>query len=132
MACLDVMEEEGLVENARRMGEVMSQEMAALKRRHPSVKTHRNIGLFGIIDLQRDLAGTDMAPFNGSHPVMPRLNAFLLENGLFTMLHWGSIMCNPPLCITEEQLREGFSIIDRALSLADEAMDPVPAPPERA
>lgn len=132
MACLDVMEEEGLVENARRMGEVMSQEMAALKRRHPSVKTHRNIGLFGIIDLQRDTAGTDMAPFNGSHPVMPRLNAFLLENGLFTMLHWGSIMCNPPLCITEEQLREGFSIIDRALSLADEAMDPVPAPPERA
>jgi taurine--2-oxoglutarate transaminase len=28
-------------------------------------------------------------------------------------------MCNPPLCITEEQLCEGFAIIDRGLDLVD-------------
>ncbi len=33
-----------------------------------------------------------------------------------------SIHTNPPLCITEDQLAEGFAIIDRALDLADEAL----------
>jgi len=32
---------------------------------------------------------------------------------------WSSFMCNPPLCITEEQLREGFAIIDRGLETTD-------------
>ena len=32
-------------------------------------------------------------------------------------------MTNPPLCITEEQLAEGFEIIDRALEIADAAME---------
>ena len=32
-------------------------------------------------------------------------------------------MTTPPLCITEEQLAEGFEIIDRALVIADEAME---------
>jgi acetylornithine/succinyldiaminopimelate/putrescine aminotransferase len=33
-----------------------------------------------------------------------------------------SIHTNPPLCITEEQLAEGFDVIDRALAIADEAV----------
>ena len=32
-------------------------------------------------------------------------------------------MTNPPLCITEEQLAEGFAIIDGALDIADAAME---------
>jgi taurine--2-oxoglutarate transaminase len=32
-------------------------------------------------------------------------------------------MTNPPLCINEEQLAEGFAIIDRALDIADAAME---------
>jgi taurine--2-oxoglutarate transaminase len=37
-------------------------------------------------------------------------------------MRWGSFMCNPPLCITEEQLRESFAIIDRGLDLVDEVV----------
>jgi len=29
---------------------------------------------------------------------------------------------NPPLCINEQQLREGFAIIDRALAITDRAV----------
>mgnify|MGYP004255382629 CR=1 FL=1 len=36
--------------------------------------------------------------------VAPKLGAFFRESGLFTFVRWGSFMCNPPLCITEEQL----------------------------
>ncbi len=32
-------------------------------------------------------------------------------------------MTNPPLCITEEQLAEGFEIIDRALEITDAAVE---------
>jgi 4-aminobutyrate aminotransferase-like enzyme len=28
-------------------------------------------------------------------------------------------MTNPPLCISEEQLEEGFAIVDEALEVAD-------------
>jgi hypothetical protein len=32
-------------------------------------------------------------------------------------------MTNPPLCINEEELAEGFGIIDGALEIADAAME---------
>jgi 4-aminobutyrate aminotransferase-like enzyme len=31
-------------------------------------------------------------------------------------------MTNPPLCISEDELGEGFAIIDKALHIADEAV----------
>ena len=50
---------------------------------------------------------------------MGQLAKFLKDNGLFTLLQWGTVMTNPPLCINEEQLAEGFDIIDRGLTLVD-------------
>ena len=44
------------------------------------------------------------------------------EAGLYTMLANNSIHTNPPLTITEEQLADGFEIIDRVLSIADQAV----------
>ena len=41
---------------------------------------------------------------------------------LYTMIMNNSIHTNPPLCITDEQLAEGFEIIDRALGIADQAV----------
>lgn len=123
MACIDVIIDEGLVDNAARLGAVMRSEMDRLTAAHPSVKVGRNIGLFGMIDLQRDTKGTPMAPYNGSHPAMADFGAFLAANGLFTFVRWGSFMCNPPLCITEDELREGFAIIDRALEVTDRVVE---------
>jgi taurine--2-oxoglutarate transaminase len=28
-------------------------------------------------------------------------------------------MCNPPLCITEDELAQGFAIIDKGLEICD-------------
>jgi taurine--2-oxoglutarate transaminase len=119
LATIDVLLDEGMVENAARLGPIMGQHMAALKDKHPSVKTYRNIGLFGMVDLQKDTEGTPMAPYNGTHPAMGEFNAFLKDNGLFTFCRWGSFMCNPPLCITEDELAQGFAIIDKGLEICD-------------
>jgi taurine--2-oxoglutarate transaminase len=39
------------------------------------------------------------------------------------MVRFNGIMTNPPLCIDEDQLGEGFSIIDDVLSIADAVVD---------
>jgi taurine--2-oxoglutarate transaminase len=46
----------------------------------------------------------------------------LRDNGLYTFVRWNGIHTNPPLTITEEELAEGFEIIDAALSIADQAI----------
>ena len=118
-AVLQVMREEKLVERAATLQPVMRREMDRLQAKHPSVLEGRCIGLFGILELRKNAANERMAPYNGAHPVMPKLNRFLLDNGLFTLVSGSTIMCNPPLVITEEQLLEGFAIIDRGLELTD-------------
>jgi len=119
-AAIDVMLEENMLENATELGKVMRSEMDRLTEKHPSVKEGRCIGLFGMMDLQKNSQGERMAPYNGTSEAMGKLGAFFRENGLFTFVRWGSFMCNPPLCITEEQLLECFEIIDRGLDVTDQ------------
>jgi taurine---2-oxoglutarate transaminase len=119
LAVIRVIEEEGLLENARRLGAVMGEEMARLKAAHPSVGAVRNLGLFGMIDLRRNARGEPMAPYGGGSEAMTALGRFFREQGLYTFIRWGSFTCIPPLVITEEQLREGFAVIDRGLTLTD-------------
>ncbi|MBL4847997.1 MAG: aminotransferase class III-fold pyridoxal phosphate-dependent enzyme [Planctomycetes bacterium] len=122
-AVIDVLIGEGMVENAVKMGAVMRSEMDRLQAKHPSVREGRQIGLFGMIDVQKNSQGESIAPYNGTHPAMGKLGAFFREQGLFTFIRWGSFMCNPPLCITEEQLLEAFEIVDRGLEITDEAFE---------
>jgi len=122
-AVIDVMLEERLVENAARLAPVMRAEMDRLTAKHPSVKVGRNIGLFGMIDVQRNSAGDLIAPYNGGHPAMKELAAFFRAEGLFTFVRWSHFMCNPPLCITEEEMLQAFQIIDRGLEITDRVFE---------
>jgi taurine--2-oxoglutarate transaminase len=123
LATIGVYEEDGLIENAARLGPVMRTHHERLAVKHPSVGTHRNIGLFGIIELVRSHDPyTPMTPFNGTSDEMKAVGKYLREHGLYTMITNNSISTNPPLCITEEQLAEAFGIIDAALDIADEAV----------
>jgi taurine---2-oxoglutarate transaminase len=123
LATIRVYEEDGLVERAAKMGEVMSRHHQELAARHPSVGGHRHIGLFGCLEIVRDrAAGEPMAAFNSSSPEMAELGRYLLEHGVFTLLHWNQVMTNPPLTISEEQMSEGFEVLDEALAITDRAV----------
>jgi taurine--2-oxoglutarate transaminase len=123
LATIAVYEEDRLIERARVMGEVMARHQRELYERHPSVGAVRSIGLFGIVELVRDRQTYDpMAPYNGTSDEMKAVGKHLREAGLYTFVRWNGIMTNPPLIITEDQLAEGFAIIDAALDITDQAV----------
>jgi taurine--2-oxoglutarate transaminase len=63
-----------------------------------------------------------MAPFNGTSLEMTALGKFFREEGFYTFVRWNYFFTNPPLSITEAELREGFAIIDRGLEITDKAV----------
>ncbi len=120
LATLAVFEEDRLVERAARTGPLMRALLDDLQSRHPSVGAVRSIGLFGIVELVKDRATmTPLAPFNGTSPEMAAISKFFRQEGLYTFVRWNTFFTNPPLSITEDELREGFAIINRALELSD-------------
>jgi taurine--2-oxoglutarate transaminase len=123
LATIRVYEEDGLIDNAKKLGAVMTQLGTELQAKHPSVGAVRSIGLFGIVELIRNRKTRQpMAPFNGTSDEMAALGRFFREQGLYTFVRWNTFFTNPPLCINEQQLREAFAIIDRGLEIMDKAV----------
>ncbi len=123
LATIAVMEEDGLIDQARERGTLMTALQNELAAKHPSVGAVRAIGLFGIIELVRNRKTMEpMAPFNGTSPEMGALNKFFRQEGLYTIVRWNYFFTNPPLTITEAELREGFAIIDKGLEITDKAV----------
>ena len=123
LATLAVYEEDDLINKARETGTIMSALLADLAARHPSVGAVRSIGLFGVVELVRYRATLEpMAPFNSTSPEMVALGKFFRDEGLFTFVRWNYFFTNPPLCITESELRDAFAILDRGLSVMDKAV----------
>jgi taurine--2-oxoglutarate transaminase len=119
LATIAVYEEDDLIAKARSSGELLKTLHAELAARHPAVGATRSIGLFGVVELVRNRQTMEpLAPFNGTSPEMTALAASFREQGLFTFVRWNYFFTNPPLCITESELREGFEIIDAALEVA--------------
>jgi len=123
LATIAVYEEDGLIDKAAKTGTLLASLHAELSAKHPSVGATRCIGLFGIIELVRNRKTMEpLAPLNGTSPEMAALGKFFREEGLFTFVRWNYFFTNPPLCITEPELREGIEIIDRGLEITDNAV----------
>ena len=123
LAAIEVLEDEGLIDRAARMGERLKMHHDQLAARHPSVGATRSIGLFGVVELVRNRQTMEpMAPFNGTSDEMVALGRRFRDDGLYTFTRWNYFHTNPPLTISEEELAEGFAIIDRALEITDAAV----------
>jgi taurine--2-oxoglutarate transaminase len=122
IANIQVIQQDHLVEHAATMGPVLHRLLTDLGEQHPSVGEVRSIGLFGIIELVRDRQTRQpMAPFNGNSPEMTALRKYMLDHGVYLYTHWHTVLIIPPLIINEEQLKEGFSVLDEALTITDQA-----------
>src|SRR5258708_2356468 len=111
LACINVYKEDGLIENAAAMGEILATELDGLKGRFSSVGVGGSLGLFGLVGLGKARAPRARLPPSPPRPPgrgpMRGFGASLREHGFFTFGRWTSFFITPPLSITEEQLREG-------------------------
>jgi len=124
IANINVMKDDHLVEHAATMSPVLKRMLTDLGEAHPSVGEVRNIGLFGILELVKNRKTKEpLAPWNGSSPEMTALKKYCLDHGLFLYTHWHTVLIIPPLIIAEEQLKEGFDILDKALEHTDKAVE---------
>jgi taurine--2-oxoglutarate transaminase len=122
IANIQVMQQDQLIERTSKLGPILYRMLTDLGEQHPSVGEVRSIGLFGLLELVRDRSTKEpMAPFNGNSSEMIAFRQFMLDRGVFLYTHWHTVLIIPPLIITEEQLAEGFAILDEALSITDQS-----------
>jgi taurine--2-oxoglutarate transaminase len=122
IANIGVMREDRIIEHAADMGPVLHKLLVDLGENHASVGEVRSIGLFGIIELVKDRQTKEpLSPWNASSPEMSAFRKYCTDHGLYVSPHWHTVLVIPPLIITEEQLKEGFQIIDKALEITDRA-----------
>lgn len=124
VANIQVMKDDRIVEHAAAMGPVLRKLLTDLGESHPSVGEVRSIGLFGILELVKNRETKEpLAPWNSSSPEMAAFRKYCVEHGLFLYTHWHTALVIPPLIITEEQLKEGFDVLDKALEITDRAVN---------
>jgi len=122
-----IIEEDGLVDNAAKMGAHIEAGVEKLKEKHPSIGDYRNTGLLGCIELVKNRETKEpVTPWNAKPSEMEATNRMaskIREAGMFTFVRWNWIFTAPPLCITKEQIDEGLDIISQTISIADEYCD---------
>jgi taurine--2-oxoglutarate transaminase len=124
VASINIFKDEGIVENARRLGvEVIGPELAKIADRHPSVGEVRGLGVFWALDLVRDRdTRAPLVPYNASGAdaaPMTEFAAACKERGLWPFTHFNRTHVVPPCTSTEQEAREGLAILDDALDVAD-------------
>ncbi len=109
---LEIMEERDLFAHAARVGESCQTRLNALAD-HPLVGNTRGRGLIGAVELVADKA--TKKPFQASQGVGYQAMGRCEENGLIVRALGDSLALCPPLIITESQVDEVFSKLERSL-----------------
>jgi 4-aminobutyrate aminotransferase len=117
-ATLDVIEEEGLLDQATETGQYMMDALAEMQARHPSIGDVRGRGLMVGIEFVKDKASKERAPEIRNAVVQ---TAF--ETGLL-MLQCGrnTLRMTPPLNISRPLVDEGLKIFEDALTDVERRM----------
>jgi 4-aminobutyrate aminotransferase/(S)-3-amino-2-methylpropionate transaminase len=113
LAVLDVIEDEGLVERAGRIGETIRGRMSAWQDRHPQIGDVRGLGAMLALELVRDPATKEAAPELASRVAeeASRRGLLLLKAGV----HSNCLRVLCPLVITDSELDEALGTWDEAL-----------------
>jgi taurine---2-oxoglutarate transaminase len=121
VATIEAMTDEGMVENAARLGtEVFGPALAKLAANHRSVGEVRGVGAFWAIELVANQETREpLAPYGGSSPAMDATAAACRERGLLPFVNFNRMHVVPPLNISDEDALAGIAIIDEALAVAD-------------
>lgn len=116
VASIDAMEEEGIVENAARIGrEVLGPGLAELASRHPMIGEVRGLGVFWALDLVTDPVTREPV----AAATVGLLKAELMKRGLLPFVTDNRIHVVPPCTVTAEQVATALAIYDEAFTVVE-------------
>lgn len=112
VATLDVMAEEGIVDNARMIGqEFLGPGLKALAAKYALIGEARGIGLFWALEMVSDRRKkTPLAP-----SVMAQMKAAFQARGLLTFIVENRIHVVPPCIVNPEQVATALAIFDEVI-----------------
>lgn len=112
VATLDVMAEEGIVDNARRIGqELLGPGLQALAAKYPLIGEARGIGLFWALEFVSDeRLKTPLAA-----PVMAQMKAAFQARGLLTFIVENRLHVVPPCIVSPAQVAQALGIFDEVI-----------------
>ncbi len=121
VATINAMAEEGIVENAARIGnEVLAPALREMAAKHRCVGEVRGAGVFWAVELVADqVTRSPLAPYGSSSEAMNAVVSECKKAGLLPFANYNRIHVVPPCIVTDELAREGVAILDRALDVAD-------------
>ncbi|MFT5193006.1 MAG: taurine--2-oxoglutarate transaminase [Cellvibrionaceae bacterium] len=108
VATIKAYEEENLIENAAKMGTVLTQRLAQIKSDYKLIGDVRNSGLFGCIELVQDRETKELIPA----VLQDKIKPMLMAKGLSTLVKGHIILVAPPLIISEDELHTGLDLFD--------------------
>ena len=115
---IEIIQKEGLVENAAELGKYMLEQLYLLKEKHSTIGDVRGRGL--LVGVELVLNQEEKTPANDlAEDVLYRC----LSKGLSFKLTMGNVMTlTPPLIIKKAQIDLSLEIIDQSLSEAEQAL----------
>ena len=118
---IDAMTEEGIVDNAKRIGnDVLGPGLRELQERHPVIGEVRGLGVFWALDLVSDRATKEpLAPYGGTSPAMTEFTVECKKRGLMPFVNFNRTHVVPPCTVSDAEAKEGLAILDEVLSLTD-------------
>ncbi len=121
VASIDAMKEEGIVANAKSIGEnVLGPGLRALAEKHPVIGDVRGLGVFWALDLVTNRATKEpLAPYGGTSEAMTALVGACKSRGLLPFTNFNRMHVVPPCTVTEDEARAGLAILDEVYSEMD-------------
>ncbi len=106
----------------------LEKELLALAKKHPCVGDVRGIGHFWAFELvknrqTKELFNTKADKLSGAPLMTAKIAGSAMQNGLYLMPWYDTLMIAPPLIITTEQVDEALAILDKALEIGDAEAD---------
>jgi len=117
VASMEAMESEGIIDNARRIGDdVLRPSIEALATKHPVIGDVRGTGVFFALELVTNRATrAPLAPYGASSTAMNELVAACRRESLLIFNNFNRVHVVPPCTITPDEARDGLARLDRAL-----------------
>lgn len=114
LAVLDVIEEEGLIENSRKIGAYLKQGLVKLKDKHHLIGDIRQRGLFIVVELVIDTRTKEPASA-AAHAIvesMKRQGVLLSKTGVAR----NALKMRPPIVFSQNNADQALSALDNALN----------------